>query len=65
MGVGVKNKLLGQETLRVGDDVLQVLAARQLRLVKALEQRGHAASQRVNTQDKAGETREPFEQKPF
>lgn len=64
-GVGVKDKLLGQETLRVGDDVLQVLAARELRLVKALEQRGHAASQRVNTQDKGGETREPFDQKAF
>ena len=64
-GSGIKAKLLGQETLRVGDDVLQVLAARQLRLVRALEQRGHAASHRVNTQDKSGESVEPFDQKVF
>jgi hypothetical protein len=64
-GSSLKAKVLGQETLRVGDDVLQVLAVRQLRLVKALEQRGHAASHRVNTQDKTGETFEPFDQKAF
>jgi|UniRef100_UPI004048B2F2 GTPase SAR1 family protein len=64
-GSGIKAKLLGQEAFRVGDDVLQVLAARQLRLIQALERRGHAASNRVNTQDKSGEVGEPFDQKAF
>lgn len=63
-GSGVKAKLLRQVALRVGDDILQVLAARQLQLVQALEQRGHAAQQRVQVKDKSAMT-EPFDQKVF
>jgi GTPase Era involved in 16S rRNA processing len=64
-GSSVKAKLKGQVTLRVGDDVLQVLAARNLQLVRALEQRGHAAQQRVQVNAKSTTPAEPFDQKLF
>src|SRR5690606_35241743 len=42
-GKRISGKLKGYRELSVDDPVIRLLAARQLALVKALEQRGHAA----------------------
>lgn len=49
LGRKLLNKLRDVQELTVEDRVLQVLVAWQLRLVDALEHRGHAATQRIAT----------------
>ena len=49
LGRKLLNKLRDVQELTVEDRVLQVLAAWQLKLVDALERRGHAATRKIDT----------------
>ncbi len=46
-GRRIRSSLLGEQSLRVDDSIIRLLAARQLQLLQALENRGHAAVQPV------------------
>ncbi len=46
-GQSIKGKLVGEQSLRVDDNILRVLVVRQLQLITALENRGHAAMKRM------------------
>lgn len=64
-GSQVKAKLLGQVQWRVGDDVLKVIAVRNLLLIRALEQRGHAAQGQIEVENKAPNQKTASDALPF
>ena len=52
-GSALKAQILGQVRWRVADEVLKVLAVRNLQLIQALEHRGHAAVQPISSPNPA------------
>jgi len=53
-GKDLKSKLAGERTLQVSDNVLIALATRNIRLIAALEQRGHASQTPVRMAQSIG-----------
>lgn len=69
-GSHLKAKLSGQVQWRVSDEVLRVLAVRNLQLIRALEKRGHAAQRGIEVVANISKKRTvtldlPFETEPF
>lgn len=52
-GSSLKGMISGEKTLRIDDNILRALAARQIQLLQALEARGHGAQHKIIAVDAA------------